>query len=197
VNQSLDPEAREYNDIMGKNANLMKTLIEELLASIEFQGKGVKLKLDNVSMVPFLEDVYKSLSPIFSSKKGVNFVLSLPKENDVFCDVDIIRFTQCINNLVVNAFKFTDKGSVTLGLETKDDEVVFFVQDTGIGIPESHHAKVFEKFHRVENEYHDRPGLGLGLYVVFSIVDAHGGRVSLLSRENEGSRFSLHLKRKV
>ena len=125
--------------------------------------------------------------------KGVALAVDLPHD---FPDVwaDQVRISQVFVNLLSNALKYTPAGgTVTIAARAQEDDVEFTVADTGIGIPERYINRVFEMFFRVPEQ--PAMGAGLGLAIVREIVAAHGGRVSLQSREGIGSTFSLLLKR--
>lgn len=96
-------------------------------------------------------------------------------------------------NLLTNAIKFSKPGTeVLLEASAKPREVVFQVQDRGIGIPEAEQRKIFEPFYRSRNVAHV-PGTGLGLVVVKRCIERHGGTLEIESREGHGSRFTVRV----
>jgi signal transduction histidine kinase len=104
------------------------------------------------------------------------------------------KLIQVVINLISNAVKFTEKGSVTCRAERKDSEVVISVSDTGIGISAEDQPKVFEKFTQVGDTLTDKPrGTGLGLTICKEIVEHHGGRIWVESELGKGSTFSFAL----
>ncbi len=107
------------------------------------------------------------------------------------------RLTQVINNLAENAIKYNvADGRVELGCRDVPEGVEVYVADTGRGIPAEHHARIFERFYRVDKERSRAVGgTGLGLAIVKHIIEAHGSRVQLQSEVNKGSRFSFVLKK--
>jgi signal transduction histidine kinase len=107
---------------------------------------------------------------------------------------DPARILQVLTNLVGNALKFTPKrGRITLRLDVRGDDICFAVADTGEGIPQDRLTQIFDRFFQTRE--HDRRGLGLGLFIVKSIVDAHGGRVWAESTIGHGSTFSFTIPR--
>lgn len=105
-----------------------------------------------------------------------------------------LRLRQMVDNLLVNAVKYTPVGgSITVGLRSEDGQVIFEVADTGIGIPAADQAHVFEKFYRAANAPKNAPGTGLGLAIVKSIVENHQGRIWLESSAERGSKFTVVL----
>jgi signal transduction histidine kinase len=106
------------------------------------------------------------------------------------------RILQVLTNLVSNALKFTPKGGrVTVRVESSAEEILVSVSDTGAGIPADQLTQIFERFFQTKK--HDRRGLGLGLFIVKSIVQAHSGRVWAESTLGRGSRFVFSLPRRI
>lgn len=115
----------------------------------------------------------------------------------IFFEIDEPKFMQAINNLLSNAIKFTpDGGVINLRLEERADKVLIQVEDNGIGVPDHLQEKIFEKFSKAR-----RPGLkgepstGLGMSIIKTIIEWHGGRIWLESEENKGTTFFIELPR--
>jgi signal transduction histidine kinase len=105
-----------------------------------------------------------------------------------------IRLRQVVDNLVSNALKYTPSGgTVTTRLYLEDEQVVFSVNDTGVGIPVADQPHIFEKFYRASNAAKNAQGAGLGLAIVKSIVDTHDGRIWVESTPGEGTTFYVVL----
>jgi len=110
----------------------------------------------------------------------------------VYADERMVR--RVLTNLVGNALKFTDQGSIRLAAEHKVDHVLVSVADSGIGIPASEHPKMFERFHQVQQRDRGRPaGTGLGLALTKQMVEMNAGRIWFESEENKGTRFFFTL----
>jgi len=103
------------------------------------------------------------------------------------------RLIQIMLNIVSNACKFTKEGSITINAYRESDEVVISVTDTGPGIAPSDHAIVFEAFKQTDSGLRQGGGTGLGMPITKSLVEAHGGRISLKSQLNEGATFTITL----
>ena len=105
------------------------------------------------------------------------------------------KLSQILTNLVENALRFTPEGGrITLSAERDAQWVTVSVADTGVGIPREHLSHIFERFYKVDRSRRDG-GTGLGLAIVKHLVQAHGGEVSAISVEGEGSEFVLRLRR--
>ena len=108
--------------------------------------------------------------------------------------LDETGISQVLENLIGNAIKYSPKGGdVTVTLSVRDREVKVAVRDQGIGIAPEHLGHIFERFYQVEATTGKKSGLGLGLSICKSIVDAHGGRIWVESRPGEGSSFFFTL----
>ncbi|MFN2634047.1 MAG: ATP-binding protein [Thermoanaerobaculia bacterium] len=117
-------------------------------------------------------------------------------EGPLITEFDHDRMLQVLANLVANAMKFTSPGGIIrVGAERSEDGIRVWVSDTGSGIPAGMLEAVFERFWQVGKN--DRRGMGLGLYISRSIVEAHGGAIRAESREGEGSTFSFTVPRKL
>jgi len=104
-------------------------------------------------------------------------------------DAKLLR--HILANLLSNAVKYSpEESTITLVVDCQPDQIVFRVQDQGIGIPEADQARLFEAFHRASNVGHI-PGTGLGLAIVKQSVDLHGGAITCESREGAGSTFTV------
>jgi signal transduction histidine kinase len=107
---------------------------------------------------------------------------------------DEARISQVLTNFVSNAFKFTSNGYIELGLSHTNNEILFSVKDTGIGIPKDYHEKVFDRFRQVEAaQTRKYGGIGLGLSITKNLVDLMGGRLWLESVPQVGSTFYFAL----
>ena len=120
----------------------------------------------------------------------------IPARDDleVFGDKDKLR--QVLINLILNAVKYTEKGKIEVIVEEDNKNARVIVKDTGIGIPENHHDRIFERFFRVDKaRSREQGGTGLGLAIVKHIVEAHSSKVNVSSTVDEGSEFSFSLKK--
>lgn len=118
--------------------------------------------------------------------ESLQFVFNGLKDVDIPVNTDLERAVQVLMNLLGNARKFTEKGTVQFDVERTEEQVRFIVTDTGIGIPEELEEKIFERFFRVDVS---KPGLGLGLYIARNLAEALGGKLYLDGSYRAGARF--------
>jgi CheY-like chemotaxis protein len=141
------------------------------------------------------ELIERAASATFSlfEQKGLELIVDV-KEDLPKIVGDRDRLLQVVINLISNAIKFTEEGSVTCKASCTDNEITVSVIDTGMGIPEVDQPKIFEKFKQVGNPLTDKPkGTGLGLSICQQIVKHHGGRIWVESELDQGSTFSFTL----
>jgi two-component system phosphate regulon sensor histidine kinase PhoR len=183
----LDERQGEALRIMRRNGQQLLSLIQNMLATAQIsQGKG-RYKLQTTSLATVLHEVHAVFEPI-ATERRIAFTVDAA-EVPVACDGDMVMMA--LNNLVSNALRFTDEGgSVRVSLREDADTVSVEVADTGIGIPEEFHERIFQRYFQVDGA---RGGTGLGLEIVKAIVEGHGGRISVSSRPGEGSRFCFVL----
>jgi PAS domain S-box-containing protein len=187
---------KEINSSNDRIINLVNDLLS--ISRIE-RGQSSLLNLTAVEMERLINEVVNGLKPIAENKKiDLRLVIGLPKDYKLNIDEEKIR--QAMTNLISNAIKYSklgENGHVDISAELKKDEFVFSVKDSGIGIPVKAQRHLFEKFFRADNAILTQTeGTGLGLPIVKSYVEAHGGRVWFESEENKGSVFHFSLKTK-
>jgi len=186
-------KARQYHRIINKESRRLTQLINNILdfSRIEAGRKEYRFSPGDVgAVVREVVDAYRF--PI--EQQG--FALDLDVAEDLpETSIDPEALSQAVINLVNNAIKYSpDEKSIGVSVRRDGDEVRVAVQDRGIGIPRPEQKKIFEKFYRAESSLvHTTKGSGLGLALVQHIVDAHGGRVEVVSAPGEGSTFTLVL----
>jgi CheY-like chemotaxis protein/nitrogen-specific signal transduction histidine kinase len=137
-----------------------------------------------------LEEIYRKFAPACQKKKLAFIANTPPAADQIAIKTDYVLLQKVLSHLVGNAIKFTWQGTVSVGFEMKENEIEFFVKDTGIGIGEESQSIIFEQFGQ-ENSSNTRgyEGSGLGLTIAKKIVELCGGRIWLNSVKDEGSEF--------
>jgi two-component system phosphate regulon sensor histidine kinase PhoR len=169
----------------------LSQMVNELLDLSRIESGTAQLLLDDVDLVKVVRASAERMRP-FAERQKLRLGLDLPESvPPVRGDED--RLGQVLINLLHNAVKFSPNGGeIVVGVRAVEGEVRVWVRDPGIGIPEADLARVFERFYKVDRaRVRGRGGTGLGLSIARHIVESHGGRIWVESRESEGSTFTF------
>jgi two-component system phosphate regulon sensor histidine kinase PhoR len=185
-----DDENRAYLEIIRRNTDRMIAIVEDLLTLSQLEDRGMKIEKTEVHVRPLAENIL-GLFEKRAREKGLR--LSLEASSDLPpLQADSLQVEGLLLNLVDNAVKYTDKGSVTVRLTAKDGRFLIEVADTGLGIESGHLPHIFERFYVVDKSRSKKlGGTGLGLSIVKHIVLAHQGTVSVKSRLGEGTTVTV------
>ena len=167
-------------------------IISDLLSLVKMDKKTADLSIQHMDINQLLEDILKRLRPI-ADKRSIDLILD--SFRPVEADVDEIKFTSAISNLVENAIKYNvDDGWVRVSIDADHKYFYVTVADSGMGIPEDSLERIFERFYRVDKS-HSREigGTGLGLAITRSTIAMHHGVIKVFSREGEGTTFSVRI----
>lgn len=189
-----DDETREeFLGVINNQADRLQRLIDNLLNLARIEAGVVAVNKLPLSLNELLTEALGVMQPPAENKK-IHLISDFsPMYLGVLADRDMLM--QAAINLLSNAVKYTrEGGTVTFRSRMIDQEVVFEVQDTGVGLSAEDCQRVFEKFYRVKKDRDMAPGTGLGLSLVKHIVeDVHGGRISVASEPGQGSTFKVSL----
>ena len=186
-----EEQARQLTRIRW-SANHLLSIIDEILTLARMEAGKERVDVHDVEVPSLLESVASMAEPL-AAAKGLSFELTLPDE-DVTMRTDPMKLRQVLLNLISNAVKYTDEGTVALSSNRVDGHVEFLVSDTGVGVSEEHLEKIFEPFWQVEQTTTRRAGgTGLGLAVTRQFVDLLGGTIDVNSTLGEGSTFRVSL----
>jgi two-component system, OmpR family, phosphate regulon sensor histidine kinase PhoR len=187
-----DTQTREeFLNVINGQANRLQRLIDNLLNLARIEAGVVQVSKGTMSLNEVLQEAFNLVRPAAEAKKiRLNIDLS-EMYMGVWADRDMIM--QAAINLLSNAIKYTpDDGCVTLRSRLADQEAIFEVEDTGVGLCAEDQIRVFEKFYRVKKDRDMASGTGLGLPLAKHIVeDVHGGRLIVESQLGQGSTFTV------
>ncbi len=176
-----------------RQINRLSRLIDDLLDISRITSGRLKLNFERFELTELLSEISERFAEEARMAR-CSLVFDLLPGIEV--QWDRFRIEQVIVNLLTNAFKYAAGTEVRIVLKATDDSVELSVQDHGMGIAEADHSRVFGRFERAVSGNHFG-GLGLGLYIVTQIVEAHGGQITLVSQPGAGSTFTVHLARFV
>jgi len=188
--QSLSKEAAQYVSSLISQAGKLKFLITSLVKLSRLETGTLILKPKSASVFSLLTVLKEQYEPAAEEK---DLLLSL-QEPDVTKNVVFDeKWTQeAIGNILDNAIKYTDSGSITMSVISYQLFTRIDIADTGIGIPEQEQAKIFSRFYRSES-VHEKPGIGIGLFLARKILSLENGYIKVSSKNGNGSVFSVYL----
>ena len=190
--RSTIQQVEENLKVVVSEGERLTKLIDDVLDLAKIEAGKLEWKNEPVTVADIVDRATAATSSLFDQK-------SLQLVKDMATDLPALtgdrdRLIQVVINLISNAVKFTDAGSVTCRARLEDDAVVVSVIDTGMGITPADQPKVFERFKQVGDTLTDKPkGTGLGLPICKEIVEHHGGRLWVESEIGKGSTFSFSL----
>jgi len=189
----LNAQQTNYGQKIVASVESMSRLVNNLLDLGRIEA-GVGLQLEMVPVNEILEKVVSELR-LQAAQKHIHLDLMIPDQSIQLIEADQALLQQALHNLVENAIKFTEAdGNVDVNLYSMEERIIFEVRDTGIGIAPADQQRIFEKFYRAARRgVHRDRGTGLGLTIVKSIAERHGGRVWLESQLGRGSVFFLEI----
>lgn len=170
---------------------VMAKLIDQLLILAKADANEEKMDVSEFSLSEIVENVCQNMK-IQAEKKGIEFNLDLAEDIRIKADYDKMRRLVVI--LIDNAVKYTEQGSVSVSLFVdKNKRKIFTVEDTGIGIAKKDLNRIFDRFYRADKARHREGGTGLGLSIAKWIADIHKFNLSVESKVNVGSKFTLRM----
>ena len=184
-----------YQEFMGDitaEIDRENKIITDLLSLVKMDKKAADLNITHMDINQLLEDILKRLRPI-ADKRNIDLILDCFRP--VEADVDEVKFTLAISNLVENGIKYNvDDGWVRVSLDADHKYFYVTVADSGMGIPEDSIERIFERFYRVDKSHSKEiGGTGLGLAITRSAIAMHHGAIKVFSKEGEGTTVSVRI----
>ena len=190
-----DQQVRQLGRVKASATHLL-TLIEQILSLSRIEAGHEDVRVEQIDARTIVTDATALVEPLMAAK-GLALAVELPLEPSELA-TDVTKVRQILLNLLTNAGKFTERGSVRCQLRADGELVVVDVSDTGRGIASADLAHVFETFWQAGSFNHERPdGVGLGLSVSRRLAHLLGGDITATSAPGEGSTFSLRLPRQA
>lgn len=192
-NSELSPQNKATLDILDRNIQRFRVLVQDMLDSARLQGGRLNLKREAVPLQPLIDDAVNAFR---EPARLAGLTLTAGPPTSLVVDADAIRISQVMYNLVSNAVKYTPKGgAIAIGVEATGDTVTVRVRDTGLGLTQDQMAQMFAPFARFHENVAGVPkGTGLGLYISKGIVEQHGGQITVASDgPGKGSTFTVVL----
>lgn len=189
---------RQFLEIMYKESRRLEILVNDILDLSRAEQRQVPMKKEKIILNDAVKACFQVIKPQ-ADEKGLKLRLLSNHPTPVVLEGDQSRLEQVLNNLIYNAVNYTDKGGkISVLLEETNEEVIFHVADTGIGIPEENLGRIFERFYRVDKgRSRNSGGTGLGLSIVRYLVQNMNGSISVKSTLGLGSTFTVRLPKSL
>ncbi|EMJ64935.1 GAF domain-containing hybrid sensor histidine kinase/response regulator [Leptospira sp. P2653] len=193
----LQPEQKEYVDIIRRNGNLLLNLLNDILDFSKLESSHMKIEIIAFDLMDLLRDVFY-LFETYAKRKNLEFKMVGDQPSSLIISTDPNRLKQILVNLVSNAFKFTEKGSVSIEFEfdiksdSKQCDIRIRVKDTGIGIPEQKLKELFQAYTQMDTSVSRKyGGTGLGLAISKGLAEMMNFKLTAQSVINRGSVFEI------
>lgn len=197
--QDLAPDQRELLNVMEISSENLLSLINDVLDFSKLEEGKIIFAERNVNVLHFLKNI-KMANQVKAEEKRNRIKITYDDDIPEFLVCDDVRLGQILNNLISNAVKFTKDGTITMRVEmqaqTKTDvDLLFSIEDTGIGIPKEKQALIFERFTQANNNItREFGGSGLGLTIIRRLLQLQGSEIYIESEPGIGSKFFFTLK---
>ncbi len=193
-NDKLNPDdTKEYLETIEKSGNNLVLIINDLIEMSKIDAMQIIPNYTSVDLNTCLDEIYETIKITIPPEKKVSFQFKKNKLNsNIYVKIDETKVKQILVNLITNAIKYTDKGEISFGFEinSEQQQIDFFVQDTGYGISTEDQVLIFDRFKRIDNDYTTKSsGLGLGLSITKAYLDMMHGSIRLTSSVGNGSTF--------
>ena len=187
-----DDKNKHYLNIISRHTDRVIRIVNDLLLLSKLEGAPVNLELEKVNLKNLIENILKIFEQSLKEKKlalKFNASNSLPIIN-----ADPFKLEQVFINLIDNAIKYTERGEISISLNSYNETVTIEIQDTGICIPQEHLSRIFERFYVVDSSRSRKlGGTGLGLSIVKHIVLLHNGKIDVKNIPGVGTNFIVSL----
>jgi signal transduction histidine kinase/response regulator of citrate/malate metabolism len=199
INTKLNSEQSEMLKIIKSSVEILITILNDVLDFAKINSGKLALENNTFNLKASLNSIYELLN-VKAKEKNISFKMEHVNKVPEFIKGDKVRLLQILANLIGNAVKFTERGSVLLKTELLEEtkhnySIKFDVVDTGIGIAETKLKKIFNRFEQADTDTFSKfGGTGLGLNISKSLVELQNGQIEITSTMSKGSTFSVLLK---
>ena len=188
MEETLSASAKANVEALYKQSEKLRFLIDSLVKLSRLENGIISLSPQQAALQPLLESVVEQYTAK-ASEKGLSLQM---QDTGAFAVFDFKWTAEALANIVDNAIKYTEHGTITISAVSYEMFARIDISDTGSGIPESEQAKIFARFYR-SNSVQKQEGVGIGLYLARQIISGEGGYIKVASVPGKGSTFSIFL----
>ncbi len=191
LNDAENIRMKELGEILVKESDRLNSSLKSILSLSSLESENQNYALEPIDISYIIKNVYNQYKHL-ANDRGLNFVIE-----DILDRIFVIgnkeMIHEIVSNLIDNAIKFTEKGSVIIFNEYSDDSYILSIKDTGAGISNQSKEIIFEPFRQAETQSRNVSGIGLGLTLAKKFAEVMGGKISFESTLYQGTTFCLHL----
>ena len=199
--ESTPEEKNTFKEIIEGSNNILLNLINDIIDFSKIESGHLEIILNDIKLGSILDEIFKVFSLEIKKQsleinKELEFQININDSiRSVVLTTDEMRLKQILSNLISNAIKFTNQGSIEIGCELlkKEEKLNFYVKDTGIGIKPEFQKIIFERFRKIEDDDNFYRGAGLGLSISQELAKLLGGKITVKSKIGKGSVFNFIL----
>ncbi len=183
---------KEFFMDINSEVDRLNNIISDLLTLVRLDRKEIPMNIKTTHFNEMTQAILKRLAPL-AKKKDIKLVYQSHK--DIYIEIDEVKLTLAISNLIENAIKYTPEGGeVTVILQSDFQDAFITIEDTGIGIAKEEQSKIFERFYRTDKTRNrETGGTGLGLSITYRTVIMHNGSIQVESEDGQGSKFIVQI----
>jgi signal transduction histidine kinase len=187
---TLSPTQKENLQVSLRNTLRLQKLVNTLLDFAKIEAGKLEARFEEVEISQMTKDLASSFRSAIELS-GITYEVSVDRLKHAI-SVDVDMWENIVLNLISNAFKYTEKGKIKVGLYEINNALTFEVSDSGIGLGDDQLDKIFDRFYRINNQRgRSQEGTGIGLAMVKELVHLHEGEISVKSKVGEGSTFTV------
>ena len=184
-----DEDKVSFEEQVSRNSDYLLSLIDDIIDVSKIESNQLTVNIRSVDIVPLMLQLTETFQLGVQSKKNVKVIARLDS-SELIINVDKIRLEQIFRNLVANAVKFTEEGTIEISCVQGKEFYTFLVKDTGIGIHVDDQLVIFDRFMKIDNnKQHLHRGTGIGLFLTKQLVEIFGGKIWVESEVGKGSSF--------
>jgi len=183
-----------YIEIIEKSGARMLNLINDIIDISKIESGQMEVAISEMNINDQLEEIYSFFNPE-AKKKGLKLIVNYLPTEDAIIKSDSHKIYGVLTNFVKNAIKYSEQGSIEMGVSRKNKKVEFYVKDSGIGIPKNRQKAIFDRFVQADiSDINALQGAGLGLAISKAYAQMLGGKIWVVSEEGVGSSFFLEIE---
>jgi signal transduction histidine kinase len=190
--KDANEKIKNWAKISLRNSERLLKLVNDILDVSRLDTDTMRFDMEKISVVDILDEVAEDMKPAVEGK-GLKLITDIPRDlPDIMGDK--CRLAQVLKNLLVNALKFTDNGSISIIAKQEKEHILISITDSGIGISNDELKKIFNKFYQVyTGDNRKNEGTGLGLFICRNILQKHNSKIWVESQVGKGSTFYIEI----